>query len=188
MSENEMIDASYRVTLDELFSAHTMAMKVLNSRRPWLLRLRRGYKVVMVFVAVMVLLCLAVSLLLGIDSPIMYYAVVWLLIMVGFVFGMPLVIKRLLRRRFKSTPALDKEIQFLIDAEGVKLRIEGLSESAIKWPGYLRVARTEKGFLFFQNDQVYNWLPIHAFSSDRDEDAVATLASLHAVEYVDLTR
>ena len=186
MRETETIKSSYQVTLDELLSAHAMAVKVQNSRRPWLLRLKRGYKVVMVFIAVMVLLCLAVSVLLGTDSPIMYYAVVWLLIMAGLVFGMPLIIKGVLRRRFKSTPALDKAIQFSIDTEGVKLRIEGLSESSIKWTGYLRVARTPQGFLFFQNDQVYNWLSNHAFSSDRDEDAVATLASMHAAEYVDL--
>ena len=79
-------------------------------------------------------------------------------------------------------------VHFSVDATGVLLRTEGLSESAIKWPGYLRVARTAKGFLFFQNEQVYNWLPNHALASDRDADKVASLASQHAAEYLDLTR
>ena len=74
---------------------------------------------------------------------------------------------------------------FSVDATGVLLRTEGLSESSIKWSGYLRVARTVKGFLFYQNEQVYNWLPHHALASDRDEDEVASLASQHAVEYLD---
>jgi hypothetical protein len=187
MREDEIIDASYRVTLDELLSAHSMAMKVLNSRRPWLLRQRRGDRVVMVILTVMVLLCLVISMILGIDSPGIYYFVVLFLVMAGVVICMPWIIKGMLRRRLKNTPALNELVHFSVDVDGVNLRTEGLSESSVKWPGYLRVARTPQGFLFFQNEQVYNWLPNHALASDRDADAVATLASLHAEEYLDLT-
>ena len=187
MREGESIDASYRVTLDELFSAHTMAMKVLNSRRPWLLRQKRGDKVVAGLLAVMMFLCLGVSVILGIDSPALYGLVALIVIMTILFFCLPWIIKGVLRRRFKNTPALDKLIHFAVDVNGVSLRTEGLSESSVRWTGYLRVARTPQGFLFFQNDQVYNWLPHHALASDRDADAVATLASTHATEYLDLT-
>lgn len=187
MREDEITDASYRVTLDELLSAHSMAMKVLNSRRPWILRQRWAGRVAMVILTVMVLLCLVVSAILGIDSPGMYYLVVLFLIMTGVAICMPWITKGVLRRRLKNTPALNKLIHFSVDVDGVNLRTEGLSESSVRWPGYLRVARTPQGFLFFQNEQVYNWLPNHALASDRDADAVATLASIHAKGYLDLT-
>jgi hypothetical protein len=151
------------------------------------LRQKRGDKVVMMLIAVMVVLCLVVSVILGIDSPGMYYLVVLFLVMAGFMVCTPWIIKGVLKRRFKNMPALDRVIRISIDVDGVNLRTEGLSESSVKWPGYLRVARTPQGFLFFQNAQVYNWLPHHALASDRDADAVATLASLHATEYLDLT-
>jgi hypothetical protein len=187
MREDEIIEASYRVTLAELLSAHSMAVKVFNSRRPWLLRERPGSRVVMGLMVVMMLLCLAISVVLEIDSPTLYFIVALFLIMTGLVFCMPWILKGVLRRRLKNTPALDKLVRFSVDVDGVNLRTEGLSESSIKWTGYLRVARTPQGFLFFQNEQVYNWLPHHALASDRDAHAVATLASLHATEYLDLT-
>ena len=187
MREDETIDASYRVTLDELLSAHSMAVKVLNSRRPWLLRQKRGDKVVMMFIAVMVVLCLAISVILGIASPEMFYLVMLFLFLAVVMICTPWIIKGALRRRLKNTPALDRMVHFLVDVDGDNLRTEGLSESSVSWTGYLRVARTPQGFLFFQNEQVYNWLPHHALASDRDAHAVATLASLHAKEYLDLT-
>ena len=187
MREDETINGSYQITLEELFSAHSMAMKVLNSRRPWLLRQKRGDKVVAGLGTVMMLLCFAVSVALGIDSPGLYYVFVFFLLLIGTGICLPWIVERLLRRRLAKTPALDKVSHFSVSADGLNLLTKGLSESYNKWPGYLRVARTEKGFLFFQNEQVYNWLPTHAFASDRDEDMVGDLASTHAKEYLDLT-
>jgi hypothetical protein len=185
MTQSRTVDASYRITLEELLTSHEMAMKVLNSRRPWLLRQKRGDKVVVGLMVVMMLLCLGISAILGIDSSGLYAVVVIFLIMSGVVICLPWIVKGVLRRQFKKAPALGKMVHFTVDATGVLLRTEGLSESSIKWPGYLRVARTVKGFLFFQNEQVYNWLPHHALASDRDEDEVASLASQHAAEYLD---
>ena len=55
MVEGRAVDASYRATLEELFSAHSVAMKVFNSRRPWLLRQRLGTRLVAGPMAVMML-------------------------------------------------------------------------------------------------------------------------------------
>ena len=187
MIEHRTIDASYQITVDELLSAHSMATKVMNKRRPWLLRQKRGDRLVAGLMVVLMFLCLAFSLVFGIGTSGQHVLLGVFLVLTLIGFCLPWIFKGVMRRRFKNTPALGKTVHFSIDAEGVELRIEGLSESANKWPGYLRVARTAKGYLFFQNEQVYNWLPSRAFSSDRDADAAATLASMHAAEYLDLS-
>jgi hypothetical protein len=187
MTENQTIEASYQVTVEELFAAHAMATKVLNKRRPWLLREKPGSRVVAGLMVVLTFMCLALSLVFGFGSSGQHLLLGVFLALSLLVFCLPWIVKAILKRRFEKMPALGKTAHFSIDADGVSMRTEGLTDGTNKWPAYLYAARTTEGYLLVLGNQIYNWLPNHAFASDREADEVAFLASRHAAEYLDMT-
>ncbi len=87
------------------------------------------------------------------------------------------------QRTFLQDPASNKRVDLSFSSEGIRSRVEGLSETSFQWSGFVRVRRTAQGFLFYQGPRTILWVPEHAFASQADAEAVAALARERAVNY-----
>lgn len=87
------------------------------------------------------------------------------------------------RQALANDPALNRRIEVQFSSDGLVSKVDGLSEGSSQWTAYVRVRRSPKGFVFYQNAQVVSWVPQHAFASSAEADAVAALAKERVTNY-----
>ncbi len=116
-------------------------------------------------------------------------AIVALFIFVPLWAGLILAIRRrwLLRlhawRVFRSTGRESQAAEWSIGPDELTSRTD-LSASIILWPYFIKVVETPKGFMLYQNVQLFHWIPGHAFVSAAELRRFADLARSRVANYV----
>jgi hypothetical protein len=81
-----------------------------------------------------------------------------------------------LKKAFLQSPDCNKRIDVLFTREDITMKAEGIYENKWKWNTILLVQRSPKGFCFFLAERTGFWVPIRAFASQADADAMTDLA------------
>ena len=81
----------------------------------------------------------------------------------------------MLRRQFTKQPAKDIDIEWQFAPEKLAAK-SGLGHGEYQWHAFTKIVRTPTGLMLYSTDQIYHWLPRHAFSSAGDYEAVVELA------------
>lgn len=84
--------------------------------------------------------------------------------------------KRNLKQGFLQSPDSNKRILVTITPDEIVMKADGSSETRWNWKVLSEVRKTPKGFCFFQAPRTVFWIPIRAFQSTNDIEAVSELA------------
>lgn len=80
-----------------------------------------------------------------------------------------------LKKSFLKSPDHDKRVDVTVSQDEIIMRIEGISENKWNWNTIKEVQRNPKGFCFFIAEKSGFWIPIRAFSSPADIEAMTQL-------------
>lgn len=196
-TENTSITASFRWTVDELQTAHSMHAAARSMRIPRLLGIRR-FRTVWPFrisltdilsglLAFIALLHLVLAVIRGTASSLGVTFTLSLLLAAGFRLGILWSTKATISRRFRKMPSRDKLCHYSANPDGVEVETEDQAQGFRKWSAYAKVVRTPQGFLLYPTEQIFNWLLNHAFSSMGEADALGEMAHQYAPSYSDFT-
>lgn len=181
MTQEKTITVSYRPTVDEVLRAERIHSRVSTKWWHWL-----GVAILGI-----VLLTSAVIQYRLAAIP-TWYTIITVLVLVVLIPGALCIrqwlLKRTAARSLESMSGGGEVVQYVIDAEAVRSRVEDLAEGSEKWAAFARVVRTNEGLLLYRTEHTYYWLPNHAFESPEDADALADIARQYAPRYVDSTR
>ena len=84
--------------------------------------------------------------------------------------------KRKLKQSFLQSPDSNKSVLVTITSDEIVMKADGSSETRWNWKVLSEVRKTPKGFCFFQAPRTVFWIPIRAFQSAKDVEAVSELA------------
>ncbi len=87
------------------------------------------------------------------------------------------------RKAFRSLPNQAEFVEWTVAPGQISTRTS-LRASTILWPLFIKVVEAPKGFLLYQNMQVFNWIPGHAFASAAELARFAELARAKVPNYV----
>lgn len=87
------------------------------------------------------------------------------------------------RRVFRSIASGGQSAEWSIGPDEVSIRTD-LSASTLLWPYFIKVVETPKGFMLYQNIQLFHWIPGHAFVSAGELRRFADLARGRVANYV----
>lgn len=79
------------------------------------------------------------------------------------------------RRRFAKRPDKDIEAEWRFTPDQIT-ETSALGHSDWSWQTFTRVVRTPKGLLFYPIDQMFHWVPRHAFESEVEYEQVSDFA------------
>lgn len=77
-----------------------------------------------------------------------------------------------LKKAFQQSPDSNKRIDVVFGEDEIVMTAEGIYESKWKWNTVKQVQRNPKGFCLFMGEQTGIWIPIRAFQSQADADAL----------------
>ena len=77
-------------------------------------------------------------------------------------------------------------IKFTIFENELHSSVEGIGEATVKWELFSKVVHAPKGFLFYPNNQIYNWFPHSCFSSENEIYRVKELAKSKVAKFIEL--
>jgi len=86
------------------------------------------------------------------------------------------------RRIFRSNPNGAGIAEWSFGPEEVAVRTP-LTASTILWPAFIKVVEAPRGFMLYQNSQLFNWVPGHAFRSAGELARFIALARTHVADY-----
>ncbi len=89
-----------------------------------------------------------------------------------------------LKRSFLESPDHDKRISVTFASDEIVMTSAGIYEMKWAWAALLEVRRTPKGFCFLQAPRSGFWVPLHAFQSQNDIEAVSEMAGRSASKFV----
>ena len=84
--------------------------------------------------------------------------------------------KRKLKQSFLQSPDSNKSVFVTITSDEIVMKADGSSETKWSWKALNEVRKTPKGFCFFQAPRTVFWIPMRAFQSENDIEAVSELA------------
>jgi membrane protein implicated in regulation of membrane protease activity len=175
VDDQSVISASYRWTLKEFLDAQSIHYELLvkpKTRLFGLVDYRIFAVIVAVFSAVSLLIETAVGQAYSFEQLILIlvlaFSVVYLL--------QPWLSRRALRQHYGQRPDRDKLVEYRIDPVEISIATEGMTSSENRWSTYHSIVRTSKGFLFYPNEDVFQWLPNHAFASQDEVERMTNLA------------
>jgi hypothetical protein len=90
------------------------------------------------------------------------------------------------RRRFKKRPDRDKIVNWKINEHKLHSSVEGIGESTVIWESFLKVVHGPNGFLFYPNNQMYNWFPHSAFQDQHEIEKFEELAKAKINQFINL--
>ena len=167
MEKNTHINASFTWTLDDLKTRQ----QALNSNRS------TSYSSSSSFFW---LVCSVLILALATNGEVLYYhrsklplIGVWLL----FVFIVSLITLSITQKRsLIENPDKNKHVDITITSDGIIIKTDSSPEIRWSWTLICEVQKTNNGFCFFQTPHTGFWIPIRAFQSTNDIEAVSELA------------
>ena len=92
------------------------------------------------------------------------------------------------RRRFKKRPDKDKIVNWTISENELHTSVEGIGEATVKWESFSKVVHAQEGFLFYANNQIYNWFPHSGFSNEKEIFRVKDLAKSKVAKFIELVK
>jgi hypothetical protein len=84
--------------------------------------------------------------------------------------------KRKLKQSFLKSADSNKSVLVTITSDEIVMKADGSSETRWSWKVLNEVRKTPKGFCFFQAPRTVFWIPMRAFQSANDIEAVSELA------------
>jgi hypothetical protein len=84
--------------------------------------------------------------------------------------------KRNLKQVFLKSPDSNKRVLVTITPDEIVMKADGSPETRWNWKALNEVRKTPKGFVFFQAPRTIFWIPMRAFQSTDDIEAVSELA------------
>lgn len=81
-----------------------------------------------------------------------------------------------LKKAFLQSPDCNKRIDVIFTREDITMKAEGIYENKWKWDTILLVQRNPQGFCFFLAERTGFWVPLRAFASQADAEAITDLA------------
>ena len=75
----------------------------------------------------------------------------------------------LFKRRFRKSPYRNDDTLITISDDGLQ-EVSDKSESKVKWCLYVKACRFQDGFLIFQTQKSFDWLPDSAMTKGSTED------------------
>lgn len=160
---SDTITASFRWSVDELLTAQGVHLKNSTFGR----KLRRTR----VIVAPLGIAVGAAILVTKGFNPLGFFVIILAVLFLLF----PLFARRMAIKHYASRPDRDRMVSWEFSQDGIVSKTE-VSSAKLEWRMLARVLQTKKGFLFYQNEQVFEWVPTHAFRNPADADALADLA------------
>ena len=92
----------------------------------------------------------------------------------------------ILRRQFAKQPAKDTPIEWQFAPDKIAAK-SGLGHGEYLWQAFTKVVRTPTGLMLYSTDQIYHWLPRHAFVSDADYERVIELLKSKIQSFYDVS-
>ncbi len=180
---DEPIIVRYRWTPDELLAARRWHRK-RAIRAPYWAGLH------LIFGLVAFLGVLGVLTRVGIVKPHKDHVPLWatvLCLLAGIQWFVirPLFRRRDVERQFRKQPALNTEMYWQFTPESVVVA-NNVATMETRWEGILRVAQCPGGFLLYQSEGYFYWLPQHGFASHIDFDRFGRLAREKVTQFVEL--
>jgi hypothetical protein len=80
-----------------------------------------------------------------------------------------------IRRKFAKRPDKDTEVEWQISPTKITIR-GSLAYTECSWGAFTKVLRTPRGLMFYPINEIFHWLPRHAFASDAEFESVTQLA------------
>jgi hypothetical protein len=90
-----------------------------------------------------------------------------------------------IRRRFAKRPDQNLEFEWQINSEKIAI-VCSLAHSEIRWEAFVKVIKTPKGLMFYPINDVFHWLPRHAFASDAEFEKAAELAKAKVRQFYEV--
>lgn len=81
-----------------------------------------------------------------------------------------------LKKSFLQSPDSNKRVDVSISQDEIVMKVEGISETKWVWKVIKEVRQNPKGLCIFIAEKTGFWIPIRAFQSQADVDAVIELA------------
>jgi hypothetical protein len=168
------IVARFRWTVEELLAARRWHFKHIC---------RPIFRVGMYFIAAVALLA-GVASILAKESPAFGWA-----ILIGatyFILLRPLEVRFFTRYRFSKRPDSNVDVEWEFTSERICIRTP-LSTSEIIWELFSKVVHTPTGMLFYPNDQIFHWVPRHAFANSADFEQITEVARSNVKRFYNLS-
>lgn len=160
---SDTITASFRWTADELLTAQRVHLNYSRFGR----KLRRAR----VIIAPLGIAIGAAILVTKGFNPLGFFVIIMSVLFLMF----PLLARRMALKHYASRPDRDRLVSWEFSQDGIVSKTE-ISSSKMEWRMLSRVLQTKRGFLLYRNEQVFEWVPAHAFRSPGDIDALAEMA------------
>jgi hypothetical protein len=93
-----------------------------------------------------------------------------------FLFLRPLEVRFWTRRQFVRRPDKNKEIEWLFAIDRIEVSSSS-ANSSFTWDELAKAVYCPEGLLLYQNEQIFHWIPAHAFQSPDELDRAAEMAS-----------
>jgi hypothetical protein len=83
---------------------------------------------------------------------------------------------RNLKRSFLQSPDSNRRVEVMFTPDIILMKVPDVYEMKWEWAAIHEVRRTPKGLCFFQAPKTGFWIPLHAFQSAADVQAVSEMA------------
>lgn len=157
------ISASYKWSADELLTAQRIHMRHSRLGR----KIRRG---TLIFGPLAVLIGIAIFVTRGFHGMGLFLTVVGTALLLSQVMARQMTLKH-----FSKRPDRDMIVSWEFRPDHITTKTEA-SSATLEWRMIARVLQTSRGFLLYPNDQVFHWVPTHAFRHPADLEAFKQLA------------
>jgi hypothetical protein len=163
------VTVKFRWTADEAIQAYKHHLRHVGYKR-------QAIRVAFILVLILLPMGILFSLILRID--------VWLVVLIVFGVGAYVVALceagrrfalRTIRRRFQRRTNNELESLWHFSADDIVL-IMGDANTESPWARFLKVVLTPAGMLIYPSEQLYHWVPRHAFANDAQYEQVVGFA------------
>lgn len=170
----EPITARYIFTLDDLLAGRKHILKV---GRPL------AYFIVMIGIFI----ALAIRVL---GGPSRHFSLEGVAVSIGLLMFATLIAvpsaKKInywiIRNQFRKRHNLTEELEWKFSEQNIVVT-SPTAASECQWAAFQKVVSTAEGIIFMPNLQIFHFIPIRAFDSAQDFEAVRELARRHAVSF-----
>ncbi len=189
MNPEKTIVASYQYTIEEMLTTFSMHNLQVNHSKPKFFKFFQGNAAIVLIVFYTLIGGGRIYLDILEKKTLSFEHFFLFLMTLSGVFFLYLLStkKKRIKRHFEARPDKNKTIQYTFNEDHVNIKIEEVDESSKTWAMFVKVVQTPKGFLLYSNDVSVNWLPYHAFKTNKDIDAVAQLAQKSISTYIEIS-
>jgi hypothetical protein len=162
-----IIEARFKWSAEEMLKAQDAHIK----SSPTLRKMQRG-----------ALVWGVICVLLGIGSLILHRFVgLYFCVMGAALLSSRLWTRRFILKLYNQRHDRDSEVSWMISSDEITTKSEA-SDSRFEWRVISRVVECPQGFLLYLNNQLFHWLPGHAFKGEGGKE-FAALAERHVKQY-----